>query len=499
MYKDTINNTYRKCILVPYKAAIIFALFSLLWAVIFEKFILNNTKDYNELISYHEMTHLAYIFLMAYLIYLLLKYSLTEVNKYKKILSDHEERYRLAISTTNDNFWDLDIKTNKIIYSSSLKSALGYDDNDKIDNFDDLLSLVHSDDIITLTKSINEHFNKCNQSYQVEYRLKAKDGSYKWILSKGQAIYDDDGNPIRIVGSHADISVSKEKEKMLLRKVEKNRKLLNRVIKQEKLRTQFFANISHELRTPLNAIFSTLQLVDYYHKERKLDTNTNNINRYVSIMKQNCYRLLRLINNIIDITRIDYGYLKLNLKNCDVVTVVENIVSSISVYIKNKDIKLFFNSNVKEKIIAIDIDKIERVVLNLLSNAVKFTKPGGSIWVNIIDNKDTVLLSVKDTGVGIPKGMLNIVFKRFRQVDGSFTRDYEGSGIGLSIVKSLIEIHGGNIKLNSKQGSGSEFIIELPVKVLSKKALEKTESIFEQGYIDRVNIEFSDIYSSNVS
>lgn len=282
------------------------------------------------------------------------------------------------------------------------------------------------------------------------------------------------------------------------RKAEKYIKLFNDAIKYDKLKTQFFANLSHELRTPLNVILGTIQILTMYLNEKPLQDIEKCISNRVKVLKQNCYRLLRLVNNLIDITKIDAGYYELDLQNQNIVNVVEEITLSVSEYIEQKKIKLVFDTDIEEKIIACDPDKIERIMLNLLSNAIKFTDPGGSILVNIYDKGKSIRISVKDTGIGIPKDEIKNIFEHFRQVDKSFTRSHEGSGIGLSLVKSLVEMHGGYIIVDSEYGKGSEFIIELPVEILEYKenmVRETNGNEPKDNLIEIINIEFSDIYS----
>jgi signal transduction histidine kinase len=202
------------------------------------------------------------------------------------------------------------------------------------------------------------------------------------------------------------------------------------------------------------------------------------------------------VANLIDITKIDAGYFNVNLENCDVVKVVEDITLSVAAYIEHRDISLIFDTDIEELILACDPDKIERIILNLLSNAVKFTPKGGSIYVNLQDKADRIMIVVKDTGIGIPKDMCESIFERFVQVDKTISRNREGSGIGLSLVKSLVDMHEGGISLTSEEGQGSEFIIELPKKILDSKP-----SVLENGFMDekqkveKINIEFSDIYN----
>lgn len=285
-------------------------------------------------------------------------------------------------------------------------------------------------------------------------------------------------------------------EKLLREENERSKKLLNETIISETLKTEFFSNLSHELRTPLNVILSTLQLLDVY--TRNIDTNSTEVKfkKYINIMKQNCYRQLRLVNNMIDITKLDAGFFELQLQNCDIVNVVENVTLSVSEYIKDKSIELIFDTDIQKCIIACDPDKIERVILNLLSNSIKFTKQGGSMAVNMYYKEKGILISIKDTGIGIPPDKIGIIFDRFRQVDKSLTRNQEGSGIGLSIVKSLVELHGGKISVLSEYGKGTEFSIELPIIVLAEEnSMYRVIEEESQERIERIHIEFSDIYS----
>lgn len=292
-----------------------------------------------------------------------------------------------------------------------------------------------------------------------------------------------------------DITDEKKVEEILRLNAEENQKLLKEAIDFDRVKTEFFCNISHELRTPLNIIFSTLQLMEFYNKNNYILDSKNMLGKYIGTMKQNCQRLLRLINNLIDMTKIDSGYFQIHLRNCNIVSLIEEITLSVAGYISNKSISLLFDTDTEEKIVACDADKIERIMLNLLSNAVKFTKAGGQISVSLHDNGERVEISVKDTGIGIPEDKLGIVFERFRQVNSSLTRDHEGSGIGLSLVKSLVEMHGGRVYAKSTCGLGSEFVVELPVRVTNKENMRDVDINVRKNCIDRINIEFSDIYT----
>lgn len=288
-----------------------------------------------------------------------------------------------------------------------------------------------------------------------------------------------------------DISPHKQIEKMK-KDVEEDKKLLNETLEFNRLITEFFSNISHELRTPLNVILSALQVVGITEPIGSYEEVIQKRNRYVKMMKQNCYRLLRLINNLIDITRIDSGYVTPKMKNHNIVSVVEDITSSVAGYIEQKGLRLIFDTDVEEKIIACDPEKIERIMLNLISNAVKFTEKGDLITVEILDGDEGITISVKDTGIGIPEDKLHVIFERFRQADNSLSRRHEGSGIGLSLVKALVEMHGGDISVKSTLDEGSEFTVKLPVRKVDEPDNEESHIIYQEN-TEKINIEFSDI------
>ena len=325
-----------------------------------------------------------------------------------------------------------------------------------------------------------EKLNEHNEIQTYEECYVKEDKTIVYISINCKCNYDAQGNFIGAFGSIRDVTKGK---------------LLEEAIEYDKYRTEFFANISHELRTPLNVVLSTLQLLELYI-EKKIISEDEKISKHIYTMKQNSYRLIRLFNNLIDITRIDAGFFEMNVKKYNIIAVIEDITLSVASYIESKGLKLQFDTEIEEKIMVCDADKIERIMLNLLSNAVKFTEPGGEIIVNIYDKKDKITISVRDTGIGIPQNKLDIIFDRFIQVDKSMSRNSEGSGIGLSIVKSLIEMHGGTIKVQSIYGEGTEFILELPINALMDEQEISEISLSNFGdYSERVSVEFSDIYN----
>ena len=262
-----------------------------------------------------------------------------------------------------------------------------------------------------------------------------------------------------------------------------------KIKKHEEVKNEFFANISHELRTPLNIFYSTVQLLDLKSNDMLVDFREV-YEEHKQCLNLNCKRMLRLIDNIVDITKIDVGFTKPKFVNCDIVRVIEDITLSVINYAGNKNINMVFDTEIEEHIIKCDSSMIERAMLNLLSNAIKFTKEGGNILVNLFKDEQWVHIIVKDDGIGIPIGIQDMIFERFIQGDRSLTRLNEGSGIGLSIVKSIIELNNGKIYLDSDGENGTEFEILLPNEKLDVDDYEYNYKVD----IDKIELEFSDIY-----
>lgn len=277
--------------------------------------------------------------------------------------------------------------------------------------------------------------------------------------------------------------------------VEKSKKMLDEVKENERVKTEFFENLAHELRTPLNVILGIVQLQDQLYNNGNIQAARNSSRKYNDILKQNCYRLIRMVNNVLDMTKIDSGYLNLKLKNEDIISAVENITMSVVEYAATMGINIIFDTDVEEKLMAFDSEKMERIILNLLSNAVKFTPEGRNIFVCIEDMGDSVKIRIKDEGEGIPMEKQQFIFNRFIQLDNCCKKKATGTGIGLALVKSLVEAHGGNIEVISEVGVGSEFIITLPVRIVKESGRDNRLLNGENRNVEKVCIEFSDIYN----
>ncbi|WP_061316013.1 PAS domain-containing sensor histidine kinase [Clostridium botulinum] len=401
----------------------------------------------------------------------------------EQLLIKNENCYNLLIRNSKDAI--LVHRYGKIIFANErLKQMLGYR---KEYNFEDIdiKSLIPKDEYNTVKNKLeNLYYGSENV---VNFQHNVINNKEKTIQNTSTyVIYD--GMPTIFSILH-DVTSKIQVEK-LEQDVKKNIELLNESREYNKLITEFLSNISHELKTPLNVIFTAVQLLGFYEK----DVDYEKQDKYLKLIKQNCYRLMKLINNLLDTTKLDSGYLKLNLVNYNIVNLIEEITLSVTSYAESKGINIIFDTNVEEKIIAVDPDKIERIVLNLLSNAIKFTGGGGNIYVTVKDFEDNIIISVKDTGIGIPEDKIENIFDRFVQVDKTLRRNKEGSGIGLYLVKSFVNMHEGTINIQSEIGKGSEFIINIPIKLV-KEDLEKENNVFYSPSKEYVDMEFADIYS----
>lgn len=416
---------------------------------------------------------------IAYKIAMLIKnYRLSQELKLEnQKRKESEEELSLYLDVSVDLKATLNIHGCIIKANDSWEKVLGWSKAEiKAMHYSDL---IHPDDISILEFLYDPNYIVEEIKY-LTIRFLCKDNSYKWI--ELSAKYVKDKNVFIFTG----IDVTKRKE------VEEEKKKLEETIQLESIRNEFFGNISHEFKTPLNIILGIVQLID---KNIELDNITKeNLIRHVDIMKQNSYRLLRLVNNLIDISRIDIGYYNLQPSNYNIVKVIEDITLSIAEYVKHKKINMIFNTDVEEITLACDPDKIERVMLNLLSNAIKYTDDNGDIYVSLNKVNEDVVVSVKDSGVGIPNDKLELIFDRFGQANDILSRRCEGSGIGLSIVKSIVEMHGGKIEVFSEIGKGSEFVFNIPIKILEEENVILTCDN-KDYHVEKCNIEFSDIYS----
>lgn len=272
--------------------------------------------------------------------------------------------------------------------------------------------------------------------------------------------------------------------------VEKMEERLNEINYKNKFKNEFLVNLTNDIKKPVNTILSVNNILNINQNKY----NSEYVSNYTKLVKQNCNRLTRLLNNIEEIYNIDNSIYDMNLSKCDIVYLIKDIVEKSKIYTDEKNIKLKFSANIKEKYTIIDKDKIEKIILNLLSNSIKFTDNGGNIAIDLLIENEIIKIGVIDSGVGIPNDKLNIIFENFEQVDRSLSRGAEGAGVGLSLVKKLADLHKAKIEVKSEVGKGSAFYIILDEKDISKVEGEKIEICTSFSDNEKIDVEFSDIY-----
>lgn len=326
--------------------------------------------------------------------------------------------------------------------------------------------------------------------------LVKKRNSEIYICINGNPVYDDNGNFLFGIMCMKDVTekviqekiIRLQQDSVLQAEREKNEALEKTIA----MKDEFLSIISHEFRTPLNVINSAIQAMQFICS----DDLSDNAKKYLSMIKLNTFRQLRLVNNLLDVTRASAGNIKINKRNLDIVFLTEAIVDSVKTYAAQKDITLTFITLCKEKIIGIDDEKYERILLNILSNAIKFTPASKSITVRLGVKRNSVCIEIEDKGIGIPNEKIDTIFERFGQVDSSLSRQAEGTGIGLSIVKKFVEALGGSISAKSEIDKGSTFTIVLPnqevAEDISSKSIE--DLLSDNKLVQITKVEFSDIY-----
>ncbi|MBD0263769.1 MAG: response regulator [Tolypothrix sp. Co-bin9] len=372
------------------------------------------------------------------------------------VLQQTEQQLRLALKTAKLGSWELNLQTNVLSASDQYKLNFGLSPDADF-SYQTLISRIHPDDQAWVQSAIKQAIAN-DTDYDVEYRNIWADNTIHWVLVRGRCIYDLVGNPLRMVGMSMDITDRKRTE------VEREELLRRSLAAQEQAETanrikdEFLAVLSHELRTPLNPIIGWTSLL----RTKKFDPETTD--RALETIERNAKLQAKLINDLLDISRILRGKLSLTVMPVNLETVISSALETLQLAAQAKSLQIQTVNASSVGVVKGDEARLQQVICNLLSNAIKFTESGGIIQVSLTKVGKYAQIKIKDSGKGINASFLPYVFDHFRQEDSATTRKFGGLGLGLAIARQIVELHGGTLIADSAGvGEGATFTVEIPL------------------------------------
>jgi PAS domain S-box-containing protein len=395
---------------------------------------------------------------------------ITERNERERLLRESEERYALVLNGTNDGIWDWDLRTMQVYFSPRWKEIIGYRDAEIRNDLEEWKSRIHPDDFDDVMATHERFFRAEDPVFEVEYRLRHKDGSYRWILGRGACLRDQSGKPYRMAGSHTDMTRRKQIEAELSKAKEDAERA-------SKAKSEFLANMSHEIRTPLSGMLGMTELA-------MMNELAPEVREHLQMAKDSGKSLLAIINDVLDLSKIEAGRSNLEQKEFSLRELADSTIKSLAVSAKAKGLRIFHavDTEAPDSLIG-DPGRLRQVLTNLIGNAIKFTERGTVTVAMTADaanaqaGKITLKTVVKDTGIGIPESMFEDIFKSFNQGATSAHATYGGTGLGLTISKELVEMMGGRIWVESRIGQGSAFHFTVELFLVDEELDISEESI----------------------
>jgi PAS domain S-box-containing protein len=383
-----------------------------------------------------------------------------DISEHKRaadILRDTEERYRMVARATNDVIWDWDLVHDEILWNEAIQTVFHHAPERMTTDGDWWKERIHPDDRERIVSTIHDAIEGRGEAWTGEYRFRAHDGSYATIFDRGHIYRNQYGQAVRLIGSMLDLTERKLAEEALQRAKEEAEAAI-------RAKDRFLAVLSHELRTPLTPALASIQALE----DAGLSTD---VRPFVEIIHRNIELEARLIDDLLDLTRIARGKVEMLREVVDLHAIVRNVVETCHGDIRQKHILLWQSLAASRHHVWGDSARLHQVLWNVLKNAIKFTPDGGSVTIRT-DNRDggeAFTIIVTDTGIGIDRDVLPMIFDAFMQGEEQINRRFGGLGLGLAISKSLVEMHGGTITASSDGWEkGTTVTVELPVASTSE-------------------------------
>ncbi len=387
--------------------------------------------------------------------------NISERRAMEERLKRDDERWQLVIAANNDGLWDWDAVSDTVFHSPRWREMLGYAATDP-ESPGTWETLLHPEDALSVKRVLDAYLNHEIPFYQQEYRLRAKDGTFRWVFARGIAQWDSAGKLLRMVGAHSDITERKQAELALQSQAQELAEARDKAEAAALAKSSFLATMSHEIRTPLNGILGMTGIL--------ADTElTADQQDYLRTIRSSGSALLSIINDVLDFSKIESGHMELEEADFHLLSVIEESLDLVAEQADRKGLELVSSIDPATPVsVRGDSARLRQILLNLLSNAVKFTKRGeivlSVIPVRGVDSGMALRLSVSDTGIGMSMEVRSKIFDAFSQADASTTRLFGGTGLGLAISKQLVERMGGTIGVTSEEGVGSTFWTEIPFR-----------------------------------
>jgi PAS domain S-box-containing protein len=397
-----------------------------------------------------------------------------ERKRAEQALEQSEEHLRLALTAANMGAWDYNVKTGTVKWSAGLEAIHGLAKGTFGGTFDDYLRDVHPDDKNYVLRAIARSIEE-NSEHDIEYRIVLPTGAIRWLEGKGEVIRDELGNAVRVTGVCMDISDRKRAEEERERLLEREQEARTEAEVANRAKDEFLALVSHELRTPLNAIIGWVDIL-LAKPERIVDQ----LARALEIIKRNAGLQTRIVEDILDVSRIVTGKLKIDARPVKLAPIIHSAINAVQPAADEKQIRLRSIINDGVDPVIGDPQRLQQVFWNLLSNAIKFSSEGHEVEISLLQIGTNARITVSDAGEGINADFMPHVFDRFTQADLTSTRKYSGLGLGLAIVRHLVELHGGAVEaFSSGEKHGSVFTVTLPCEV-ARLELTPGKSILEE-------------------